>query len=68
MLQADIHTLFDRGLIGIDPSKMEVVIAPELLGTTYERYKGQSVRYPDAFVHRPRVDNLASHLRKFDLG
>jgi hypothetical protein len=36
LLRADIHLLFDRGLIAIDPISRELWLADELVGTDYE--------------------------------
>lgn len=38
LLRADIHTLFDRGLMSIDPETRELWIADMLTGTSYERF------------------------------
>jgi hypothetical protein len=46
LLRADIHTLFDRHLIGIDPEKMTVCIAQSLL-EDYGQFNGKSLQLPD---------------------
>lgn len=46
LLRADVHTLFDLGLICARTSTWKVVIAPELKGTSYETLDGKSVRLP----------------------
>ena len=46
LLRADLHTLFDLGLLTIDPASMTVVLAPELEGTTYSEFAGRPVRIP----------------------
>ncbi|MEV6430095.1 HNH endonuclease signature motif containing protein [Nocardia sp. NPDC051463] len=38
LLRADIHSLFDAGLIAVDPTTMKVVVAPALKG--YPGYAG----------------------------
>lgn len=38
LLRADIHTLFDLGLIAIDTNTMTVILAPTLVGTDYEKF------------------------------
>lgn len=38
MLRADIHTLFDLNLLGINPENFRVAIADKLRGTEYEVY------------------------------
>ncbi|MFC7514090.1 HNH endonuclease [Herbaspirillum sp. GCM10030257] len=32
LLRSDLHTLYDRGLISIDPTSMAIVIVPRLQG------------------------------------
>ena len=51
LLRSDVHRLFDANLIGIEPSKLKVVIAPSLVGTTYEALSGN--------ILRSRVDKTA---------
>lgn len=38
LLRADIHTLFDLNLLGINPENFRVIIADKLKGTEYEQY------------------------------
>lgn len=42
LLRADIHTLFDLDLIGIDPRSLEVDLHPAL-SEQYQQYKGRKV-------------------------
>ena len=46
LLRADIHTLFDLGLIRVRTSTCTVVIGKKLKGTCYESLDGKSVRLP----------------------
>lgn len=45
LLRADLHTLYDLNLIGIDED-MKVNISPQLMGTEYETYYGQILSIP----------------------
>jgi putative restriction endonuclease len=56
MIRADIHTLFDLGLLSIDPSSMRIAIAPALRGTQYEALDGSAVRLPADKLHRPNKE------------
>lgn len=38
LLRSDIHTLFDLGLIGIEPDSLKIVLHPKLAGSTYEEF------------------------------
>jgi len=69
LLRADLHTLFDLGLICVRTSTWKVIIAPELKGTSYESLNGKSVRLPASEklwpskaldYHRQKVFNLRS--------
>ena len=59
LLRADLHTLFDLGLIAVDTKNMKVVIAPELEGTSYGEFAGLSVA-------SPAIESSGSNLRALD--
>lgn len=44
LLRADIHTLFDRELLHIDPDSCRVVLASSLQNGPYGAFAGQEVR------------------------
>ena len=46
LLRADLHTLFDLGLLAVDTTTMTAVVAPELEGTTYDELIGKPVSVP----------------------
>ena len=62
LLRADLHSLFDLGLISIDPRRMTVVLATELIGTTYGQLSGSSLLVPANPNQRPSIEGLAKHL------
>ena len=41
LLRADIHTLFDLNLLGIDPATLQVHLHPRLQGLGYDAFAGQ---------------------------
>ncbi|PUB34400.1 HNH endonuclease [Elizabethkingia sp. YR214] len=43
LLRADIHTLFDLNLLGINPENFRVVIADKLKGSEYEQYHNKEI-------------------------
>ncbi len=47
LLRADIHTLFDCGLIGIDPASRTVTVASALHGSAYAKLAGRKLRSTD---------------------
>lgn len=61
LLRADLHTLYDRALIAIDPESRRVSIAPELKGTEYASLAGHPLRLPDDPRHRPSPEALHIH-------
>lgn len=46
LLRADLHSLFDLDLIAIDPEKLTVWLAEELLSTTYRELLGKRLLLP----------------------
>lgn len=61
LLRADLHLLFDAGLITIDHRSMTVEVAPALAGTEYEILDTRSVCIPqDATLH-PSAFGLERH-------
>ena len=61
LLRADVHTLFDLGLIAVAPESMTVVIAASLGGTSYGELAGARVREPANPAMRPSWDVLRWH-------
>ena len=62
LLRADLHSLFDLGLVSIDPRAMKVVIATELIRTTYGEFAGSTLSLPIDPQQRPSTDALDKHL------
>lgn len=68
LLRADLHSLFDAGLIGIDPKSNLVKIAPTILGTNTANSLANSKLLATANPKaRPNVKALAMHLEKHNL-
>jgi hypothetical protein len=62
LLRADLHTLFDLQLIGIDPKSQKVVVGETLKPTLYNNYSGRVATLPLAMLDRPSSVNLQQHL------
>jgi putative restriction endonuclease len=62
LLRADLHTLFDCGLIGIDPETFQVLLAPKLRNSEYGQWHSAALRQPDNLVMRPSKEALKAHL------
>lgn len=62
LLRADIHDLFDRGLIWVT-ANMTVGVSAQLAGTEYDSLQGRVVSLPSSVADRPARRRLASHRR-----
>jgi hypothetical protein len=60
LLRADLHTLWDMNLIGIEATTMRVYVAPRLQGTVYEKLAGRALPPGDG---GPRLDPAALRQR-----
>lgn len=63
LLRADIHTLFDLGLISIDPATMSVHVHHKLAGTEYAVLDGKTLQEPQDPTSAPSIEALAEHNR-----
>jgi len=61
LLRADLHDLFDLGLIAVETDSMRVALAKDLAGTMYESLAGQKVRIPAEKALRPSTEALDLH-------
>lgn len=59
LLRADIHTLFDLGLLGINQS-YEVIVSSSMNGTEYEAYNGRKITLPKNKAEWPSLAALKS--------
>ena len=62
LLRADVHTLFDLGLIGVNPETREVVTSAKLKPTMYGDLAGVRLRATINFKDLPSVSALREHL------
>ncbi|MFD2643656.1 HNH endonuclease [Pseudomonas japonica] len=60
LLRADIHTLFDLNLIWIDPERLVVRLAEQLLGSDYAILDGKPLSLPEHEASYPSKLALAS--------
>ena len=61
LLRSDIHTLFDCGLLTIDPVKMTLILSPRLMRSSYRVLAGKVIRLPNSLTERPDATALARH-------
>ena len=63
LLRADLHTLFDLGLLAVDTSSMTAIVALELEENTYGELIGKSVSVPEILPGESNLEALDSHRR-----
>jgi len=63
LLRADVHTLFDLGKLAVDTRTMTILVAEDLLDTSYRLLSGRPLRFPAQPEQRPSTDSLDLHRR-----
>ena len=58
LLRADIHTLWDLGLLAVDPDTGEVWVSPEVDDPAYRVLSGQPLKHPSHAAQYPAVSAL----------
>jgi hypothetical protein len=61
LLRADIHTLFDLGLLAVQAKMMIIDVAPALLETPYAELEGKVINVPKDEEEQPSVAALELH-------
>ena len=61
LLRADIHTLFDTGLLAIDEHNKTVILAEELMATAYGPLHGRPILDPNTSEALPSKEALRKH-------
>lgn len=67
LLRADIHLLYDRGLLSIDPEGLRVITGSRLKGSSYQDLNEQLLRVPDQVEYAPNREYLAVKHREFQM-
>lgn len=62
ILRADLHTLFDMHLIGVDPNG-KLVVSSRLDRSSYAKLHGRALALPRQAARRPSKRSLAAHLK-----
>jgi putative restriction endonuclease len=68
LLRSDVHTMFDRGYLGVDPD-YRLLVSPRLRdefgnGEQFYAKAGQVIALPDRKTHQPRREYLEWHVDK----
>jgi putative restriction endonuclease len=69
LLRSDLHTLFDKGYLGIDPKAMRILVSSRIReqfenGRDYYSLEGKTLRLPGDPAAVPAYENLAYHAEK----
>jgi hypothetical protein len=62
--RADIHTLFDLNLIGIDPQTLTIALRPELKEASYGGLQGKQLALPADPAARPNAQALTERWQR----
>jgi hypothetical protein len=65
LLRADIHTLFDLDLIGLDPESFAISLAPAIESTVFAKLQGQKLLLPAKAANAPNQDALIKRWKRF---
>jgi hypothetical protein len=60
-LRADVHRLWDRGLVALDEGTKNVLIADALRATDYAEIEGREAALPKSIGQRPAISALRWH-------
>jgi hypothetical protein len=66
LLRADVHTLFDLNLVGVDTGMMRICISPSLQGSSYKRLHGRPLASPNLRTHAVDRHQLEKHRAQCD--
>jgi hypothetical protein len=65
LLRGDIHTLFDRHLLSINPDTYSIEISLELSKTCYQQFHDKLIRFPKEKAFKPARNALQQHYIQF---
>jgi predicted restriction endonuclease len=63
LLRADVHTLFDLGLLNVDPDSFVIRVNADIVDATYARLNGTRLRLPQRMESWPSQEALRQRLR-----
>jgi predicted restriction endonuclease len=65
LLRADIHTIFDLDLIGIDPRTLKLCLGPPLTDSSYSEFEGCELALPLDSRLAPSPEALKERWKRF---
>ena len=66
LLRADVHTLFDLNLFGIEPTTTEIRLVADLLRSPYAEFQGKKLAIPAHPSNQPSKKALEVRWREFN--
>lgn len=66
LLRADLHTLFDLGMIALN-AQLQVELAPALLSSEYRKLQGKRILAPQPVAEMPDAEALGQRYRDFQM-
>jgi putative restriction endonuclease len=63
LLRADLHSLFDLGLIAINPTNMKVILSKRLLDTQYGQFEGRVIGKAEKRAAQPSPEAIKDHFK-----
>ena len=67
LLRADIHLLYDHGLLSVEPDKLRVVVSSKLSNSEYSELEGRKLTIPSQRKFTPDSRYLAVKYREFQM-
>lgn len=66
LMRADVHLLFDRHLLSVNPDHWEVALSPAVRQSAYGELHGAGIRLPRRTEQHPSLEKLAVHWAVFE--
>ena len=65
LLRTDLHTLFDLGLLGIEPTTFSIMVHESIKEPEYRALQGKRIRLPETAEDNPSFENLTQKWKEF---
>jgi len=65
LLRTDLHTLFDLGLLGIEPTTLSIMVHNSIEEPEYRALQGKRIRLPETAEDNPSFENLTQKWKEF---
>lgn len=65
LLRTDLHTLFDLGLLGIEPTTFSIMVHESIEEPEYRALQGKRISMPETAGDNPSFENLTQKWKEF---